>query len=1182
MLVMALTGLLSAPLGLVSQAGRQVPAQSNQEDEPDAALNRARALLDSSRAAAQGRNPTAARALTRDAIELLLARTAGAPREDEEVLLFDLSKNAHDLGDLESARDGWARVLQLWERRLPADDRRLAAVRLDVAVSLSQLGDPRSASALLEQAVTALEGSATEEDPQLLRARANLAVAWMDLGRLAEARALQEAILAIRERVLPEDDYDVQLARQALANTLHEQEEFDAARRIQEKVHEVLESTLPEGDLGIARIRESLSSTLEQLGRSETALPLAESAVRDFERTLPDDHPELVQARHGLAIILRGTGELERARALLESVVAARSRRLPPEDSDLLSAREHLGVVLEKLGDFEAALATQEEVLRIRTRRLPAGHFDLEASRLNLATVLARVGRLHRARELQELALRGWSAIFPEDHPYILAARQNLALTTRMLGDVAGACALAEQVLEARIRTQAPDHPDLLDARQMVATLRRLQGEPRSALELQSEVVRIREQRLPPHDPRLAMSRSNLANIWTELGDHEQARELQELALGGLAATRDADHPDLARVRLNLSETLEALGELGAAKEQLALALETYRRARPPGDADRISALRRSAWNRARLGEDEQAVALAAELVTELGQALSTHLGRSSPREIEEFARAEGSALSMLLDLPRRGEAFAALDDPAFQASESLRGVGLLSGALAREAGQDPELAELSRQEAAAAAELAHRVRTDSDRDAIDEARRRLDEIRRERSSRSAAPARTDSLLAEPTVARLGAVLGDHVALVAFRVYSHMDDGGPRPRPVESLMAYVLREGGQLTRVEVGPLSEVLAAVEGWRSAIMQTSGQGSGRGVGVGDAAMKHDPESAGTKVRELVFDPWERHLEGALVVVLVPDDALFLVPFDALPYRGATLGERWRFQLRISSRELLRPERTLFELGGLVALGGASFDEGPRNGAEPGAAGAEAADARASHQPACPLLRGSPWEHGFAELPGTVEEVRAIAAVYEACNPDAPAPTLLEGRAAARFGIEASAPRARFLHLATHGWTAAAKVDPSASSASEEVRATSPMLLSGLALAGANLPADELGRWIGLATAEEISTWELGSCELAVLSACETSLGEPRGSGQGLASLQKAFHMAGARSVISSLWKVDDAATRRLMEVFYSKLWKDRLGKSEALWQAKQVLRAEGCPLRDWAGWVLTGDPD
>ena len=74
----------------------------------------------------------------------------------------------------------------------------------------------------------------------------------------------------------------------------------------------------------------------------------------------------------------------------------------------------------------------------------------------------------------------------------------------------------------------------------------------------------------------------------------------------------------------------------------------------------------------------------------------------------------------------------------------------------------------------------------------------------------------------------------------------------------------------------------------------------------------------------------------------------------------------------------------------------------------------------------------------------------------------------------------------------------------------------------------------------------------------------------------------------MAGARSVITSLWQVPDRSTQELMTRFYRHLWAEHLPKERALWLAKRELRdardERGAPLhalRDWAGWVLMGDP-
>jgi CHAT domain-containing protein len=119
---------------------------------------------------------------------------------------------------------------------------------------------------------------------------------------------------------------------------------------------------------------------------------------------------------------------------------------------------------------------------------------------------------------------------------------------------------------------------------------------------------------------------------------------------------------------------------------------------------------------------------------------------------------------------------------------------------------------------------------------------------------------------------------------------------------------------------------------------------------------------------------------------------------------------------------------------------------------------------------------------------------------------------------------------------------------------------------LLSGVVLAGANLPpkTDSLGLPTGedgILTAEEIVGLDLRGTELVVLSACETGLGKVAG-GEGVMGLQRAFHLAGVRSVIASLWKVDDHATRTLMVEFYKNLWQKKLGKLESLRQAQLTM--------------------
>jgi CHAT domain-containing protein len=404
---------------------------------------------------------------------------------------------------------------------------------------------------------------------------------------------------------------------------------------------------------------------------------------------------------------------------------------------------------------------------------------------------------------------------------------------------------------------------------------------------------------------------------------------------------------------------------------------------------------------------------------------------------------------------------------------------------------------------------------------------------------------------------------------------------------VESLLAFVLGAEGKLTRVELGPIEPIVASVEQWRRALGTAP---SSRGIGSGQAATEADELQAGEALRKLVWDPLRVALGISQHVILALDDVLHLVPFDALPDGEGVVGDRITFEIRTSLQELLwknRPSEA--PPHAFVGLGGAAFGRTATVLADSTNVPETRSDPKGAH---ASLLRGGVNEEGFQELPGTAREVEALREIHTEAFGKKKGVFILRGAEASRDALEALAPSARYVHIATHGWCAQVSAGPiaegtildaklnfgQAMSTDELTVGSSPMTLCGLALAGANLPADTIGRVHGLVTAEEIASWDLSNCELVVLSACDTNVGVRR-AGQGVASLQKALHMAGARSAITSLWKVPDELTAELMMDFYRRLWIDHEPIGQALWKAKTELRSRGIPTRDWAAWELTG---
>jgi hypothetical protein len=253
------------------------------------------------------------------------------------------------------------------------------------------------------------------------------------------------------------------------------------------------------------------------------------------------------------------------------------------------------------------------------------------------------------------------------------------------------------------------------------------------------------------------------------------------------------------------------------------------------------------------------------------------------------------------------------------------------------------------------------------------------------------------------------------------------------------------------------------------------------------------------------------------------------------------------------------------------------------------------EVLKARAAGDALLARLRGG----HFKPLPGTRREVEALARVLKA--------DLLLGERASEASLAALAGKGalggyRYLHFATHGL--ADPVHP---------------LESYLALADKDLPdaAEQVlaGKpaWTGRLSARHIlDTWKL-SCDLVVLSACQSGLGKYE-EGEGYVGFAQALFLAGARSLVVSQWEVDDDATALLMVRFYQNLLGKRTGlkkgmpKAEALAEAKRWLRnlseKEAGAARDslprgkvvprkragpkpyahpwyWAGFILVGDP-
>ncbi|MBR2887668.1 MAG: CHAT domain-containing protein, partial [Bacteroidales bacterium] len=212
------------------------------------------------------------------------------------------------------------------------------------------------------------------------------------------------------------------------------------------------------------------------------------------------------------------------------------------------------------------------------------------------------------------------------------------------------------------------------------------------------------------------------------------------------------------------------------------------------------------------------------------------------------------------------------------------------------------------------------------------------------------------------------------------------------------------------------------------------------------------------------------------------------------------------------------------------------------------------------------------------FANLPNSANEIKNINTILSTAN--IKTDTLCGTSATEDSFKQLSGHSPDILHVATHGFYLDEESQkPFAQSVNTYSQKEAPMVLSGLALSGADIKwkgnFEDVNSEDGILTAYEISQLDLSNTKLVVLSACETARGKIFPV-DGVFGLQRAFKQAGAGAILMSLWKVDDGVTAIFMEHFYKFLFETN-DRHKALKLAQDEVKMQFPDPYYWAAWVM-----
>jgi CHAT domain-containing protein/tetratricopeptide (TPR) repeat protein len=951
--------------------------------------------------------------------------------------------------------------------------------------------------------------------------------------------------------------------------------------------------TLPD-DPTVGALKNNLGLAYAARGDHRQARPAFEAALAAF-RVLDEPSTGLAFALNNLSQTLDALGEHEAADEALAESLDVRRELFGADSGEYASALLNRGIRLLQRGDLEAARPALEESLATLRRTRGDHHPDVAAALNALGHLHRRLGRYADAEALLRFALGLQQASLGPDDVRLGFTLDNLAGVLHVRGDVNGADRMFRQAIEILTRQLGPDHPEVATVLNNYGQLLVEVGRDAEAERVLTRAMTIREagsddlatatvannlgilrsktgrddavallerglelRRRVLGDDNLDVAQS-LNNVGSAIGavDPTRARELLETALEVRTRLLGPDHPDVA-------ETLNNLSFVCGDRDLAAALLEDAVRIRRATSDGPVLAetLNNLAFAYALLEQLDRTLALFREAADVRDRLIARVAGLAAERERLGYLAPVRAELALFLTVVRarmadRPEAVRLACDLVLR-RKAVVTEGIADQRAAVLGGRYPSLRDELRELDALREQIARCTLGGASPGPeavaeLAEFERRRQELEVQLAGQIPELDATRRLRAADTGAVSAALPAGAALIELVRVTTH----DPCARMSRSdagawYAAFVIPAGDPdgVRFVDLGAADALEELVVDFRASITGRREAGVDRDVGGG--AQTPDEargDAAGQALAQRLLEPLTVSIADRRRLFVAPDGELTRLPLEVLPLGdGRRVIDEFIVSYLGAGRDVLRlaQQRTP-----------------PRS--EPVVVADPDYDLQAPSSSGPPPPRGGTMF--FTRLAGTRREGSSVATMLGV-------PPFL-GADAVEATIKSCAGPS-VLHIATHGFFQPDPADP-------RELPDDTLVHAGLALAGANtasagrqLPAEAED---GILTAEDLAGLDLLGTRLVVLSACETGLGRVS-VGEGVFGLRRSVTLAGAETLVMSLWKVPDIESCALMEHFYRRVIAGE-ERAAALRAAQLAIKEQRPHPFYWGAFVCEGNP-
>ena len=1024
-----------------------------------------------------------------------------------------------------------------------------------------------------------------------------LAANYFSLGNYSLSAETEKEVLNIREHLFGNKhlEYAKSLSNLSICHSLLA--DYSKAIELEETALKIYEEKKGVKHIDYARSLKSLANYHSKLGEYQIAIDLGQQSVLVFEESVGEFNSDYAGSLGNLALYHSLIGDYSKAIEIEKRVLLIRKEVLGEINSEYALSVSNLSGYYFSLGDCEKAILLAEQALHIYKEVLGVNDPSYARVLRNLGECYSCLGKYSIAIEFGEQALGIYKQNFGEDHLYYVGQLNNLSTYHSYLGNYKTAIEFAELALNIYRQKLGDNHPDYITVISNLAGYYFSLGDYHVAVEFGQNSSEIYKQKLGEHHPHYARSLNNLSLYFSQLGDYYKAIELSEQALDIYQHSLGDHHPDFALPLSNLAFYYSELGDHHKAIEFGIQSLDIYQQQLGDKHFHYARTLNNLATCYSDLDDYDTAIEYSEKVLDVFGEIFGQNhpnyvltlenLGsyyfllndfmQSAKYKSEAFYKNNKhiqTQFNWLIEKQRQlywntqSSLFLFIPYFAYQSNNSSFIDLSYDGALLSKALMLNSSIELN-----------NLLMESGDEEVIEKAEGlRTIQYTLNRLYEKPISERfldTDSLEIvaqnlERDLLKLSKEYGDYTKFMSITWQDVQKGLSENDVAIEFVEFPVLKSDSTMYAALVlrkdweGP--QMIPLFE--KREIEQYMTQSSD----------KQYSGFVGKQLYKLMWKPLEEVVQKGDAVHFSAAGIYHQLALEYLPSEdGTPLCDIYNFRRLSSTRQLaIKEKNTTFESATLY--GGIQYDVNPTDMLVESKKYQEKETLYSYRGMALNSLRGGSW----VPLDNTVKEVVFIANELATNQIET---ALFTGVNANEESIKAlSGKKTNILHLATHGFFLPIEETRKVNyyqmiGTNDHPTPDMSMRRSGLIMAGGNRAwiGDTIPQGIddGVLTAQEISVLDFREMDLVVLSACETGLGDIDTS-EGVFGLQRAFKKAGAKTLIMSLWKVNDEVTKSLMNKFYKSLLSGKT-KHDAFLEAQQFIRFRHPEPQNWAAFIM-----